>query len=219
MKSYLLLPVISLTLSCSTFRNPSQECVHDANNLRCVSFLRAIDAKSFTVRVHGESSLFGKMVKVNIKGIVSPDLKSSTLCEREKALKARKIIKRTLKRASRIDLLNIRKTGNLSIFADVLADSVYLKKIIFKKKLGRPADIYTREMPWCIDQAKQSTVPEGFPGKRKIIMQKLNSDGTTATERIDCGTGRCKLSTDKKTGWHYCTCIGKEGRAELDCCR
>jgi endonuclease YncB( thermonuclease family) len=114
----------------------AQDCTHTASELKCVEFVKNYDGDTFTVNIPNAPSFFAKKAKVRILGIDTAEIRTKNSCEKKMAKLAKKFVEERLKRAKRIDLINIDHDKYFRILADVIYDGKNLGKEILKEKLA-----------------------------------------------------------------------------------
>ncbi len=137
------------------------ECVHDANNLRCVKYLKNYDGDTITFNIQDVHPLLGEKINVRVLGVDTPEIKTKNKCELDKARVAKSLVNNLLKNATRIDLTNIQRDKYFRILADVNYDGKSLKDVLIKNNLAY-----------------------GYFGKSKVAQNWCSSTRETATSDI-----------------------------------
>jgi endonuclease YncB( thermonuclease family) len=75
--------------------------------------------------------------RVRVRGVDTPEIKGQCDSEIKAAIKARDYVRRYLKSANKIILLNVGKDKYQRILADVEVDGINLAQHIIEQKLGR----------------------------------------------------------------------------------
>ena len=133
-------------------------CTHDAKNFHCVKYIKNHDGDTVTVDIPGVHPLFGKGISVRVARVDTPEITSKNSCERKKAKLAKDFTAELLKKAYRIDLMNVEKDKYFRIVADVKLDGKSLNKYLLNTgdKLAVPYNGGTKnKVNWC----KKSPVP------------------------------------------------------------
>ena len=145
----LLLNPVNIKASAS---KKTLNCTHDAKNFRCVKYIRNHDGDTVTVDIPGVHPLLGKGISVRVAGVDTPEITSKNSCERKKAKLAKDFTAELLKKAYRIDLMNVEKDKYFRIVADVIFDGKSLGKYLLNTtvKIAVPYDGGTKaKVNWC----------------------------------------------------------------------
>lgn len=133
-------------------------CNHTASAFYCVEFLYNYDGDTINVRVPDVHPLIGEKISVRVAGIDTPELVSSDPCERSVARASRNFVRGMLSRASKIDLLDLKRDKYFRILADVVADGELVADALLANGLAYPYDGGTkRVVDWC-ERASQATL-------------------------------------------------------------
>jgi len=125
-------------------------CNHDRNTFRCVNYIRNYDGDTIIVNIPYVHQIIGENIPVRIRGIDTPEIRTSDRCERDIALKARQLVKTILQNAHRIDLENVKRDKYFRIDADVIAEGKSLQNILLKEKLAYPYNQGKKQkIDWC----------------------------------------------------------------------
>jgi micrococcal nuclease len=128
----------------------SDDCLHTAKELKCVEFVKNYDGDTFTVNIPKAPAFFANKAHVRILGIDTAEIRTRNPCEKKMAKLAKSFVESRLKRAKRIDLVNIGHDKYFRILADVIYDGKNLGQEILKEKL---AVVYTGKkklkVDWC----------------------------------------------------------------------
>lgn len=122
-----------------------------------VRFLYNYDGDTFTVNLSSSyvPDVFSKEISVRIKGIDTAEMTSKEPCAKEMAIKAKNYAYDMLRKAKRIDLLNVERDKYFRILADVILYESQVKKInlgqrLLIEKLALPYDGNTKfKGSWC----------------------------------------------------------------------
>lgn len=129
---------------------PSDYCEHDKFTFRCVKFIKNYDADTVTVDIPNIHPLLGEKIPVRVNGIDSPEVKGKSSCEKEAAKEAQQLVEALLKKASRIDLNNVRRDKYFRIGADITADGQSIKELLLKHKLAYEYEGKAKPLvDWC----------------------------------------------------------------------
>ena len=115
---------------------PEINCTHDAKTFRCVEYVRNYDADTITFNIPGTHPLLGKKAQVRVFGIDTPEIRTKDECEKKLAKEGKFVVKKMLKKAKVIHLINVKKGKYFRILADVLIDGVSLSKFLLKNNYG-----------------------------------------------------------------------------------
>jgi endonuclease YncB( thermonuclease family) len=113
MERRLLSLCILLCVGCTTIKNKGY------GNARVSNVVRVCDGDTFVANIEGYRPLIGKKIRIRIRGINTPELRSPDPVERQKAIEAKERLSRLLKTANRIELRNITRGKYFRIIADV----------------------------------------------------------------------------------------------------
>lgn len=128
----------------------NSECSHTKSSFQCVVFVRNYDADTITFNIPGLHPLLGKGIAVRVKGIDTPELRTTDACEKEVGYRAKKFVSKVMGKAGRINLKNIERGKYFRVVADVLVDGTSLTKKLLEKKLGYPYGGGTKkDVNWC----------------------------------------------------------------------
>jgi len=83
-----------------------------------VEFIRNHDGDTFTVRLKNTADVFGFNIPVRIKGIDTPEMKGTSLCEKFDAIEARDVLFNLLD-GKPIDLINCERDKYFRLLCDV----------------------------------------------------------------------------------------------------
>ncbi len=96
--------------------------------LTVTNFVRVYDGDTFYVDVEGLHSIIGKEMPIRIRGVETPEIRNNfnknKLCDREHELgmRAKAFVEERLKKATKIELLDISRGKYFRIVADVIYD-------------------------------------------------------------------------------------------------
>lgn len=126
------------------------ECQHDKSTFRCVKYLKNYDADTVTFNIPGVHPLLGEKISVRVNGIDAPEVRGKGPCEKDTARIARNLIEAELKRAKRIDLVNVDRDKYFRILADVMVDGANLSEKLLRNGLAYRYDGGTKKsVDWC----------------------------------------------------------------------
>jgi endonuclease YncB( thermonuclease family) len=140
--------MFSINQSFAKGTNPS-DCLHELNQLSCVRYVSNYDGDSFTFNALDIHPIFGEKVRFELSHFQAGALKSKDKCEKAKAIEAKALVKKTLKEAKRIDLVDITKTKSGKLRGDVLFDKQSLGTLLSKKSLAIPRSQDIKSYDWC----------------------------------------------------------------------
>lgn len=125
-------------------------CAHNDRNFHCVEYVRNYDSDTITFNIPKVPKLIGEKINVRVAHIDSPEKNGKLPCEKETARTAKNLVENLLKRAKRIDLLNVKRDKYFRILADVRIDGQDLKEVLLKNKLAYNYEGRTKEkLNWC----------------------------------------------------------------------
>ncbi|MBX7232379.1 MAG: thermonuclease family protein [Bdellovibrionales bacterium] len=132
------------------FPTHGDTCVHQETAFHCVKYIKNYDGDTITVDIPNVHPLLGKHISVRIRHIDSPEVKGDLPCEKDKARRAKNLVENLLKRAKKIDLVNVAKDKYFRILADVMVDNVSLKDVLIKNHLAYHYEGGTKQKNnWC----------------------------------------------------------------------
>lgn len=128
-------------------------CKHDEHNFRCVKVLRNYDADTITVEVPNVHPLIGSKIGVRVAGIDTPEMKGKNSCEKSKAAEAQRYVAELLRKAKRVDLVDVRREKYFRILAEVMIDGESLSEKLLERGYAYPYDGGTKaKVNWCAPQ-------------------------------------------------------------------
>jgi endonuclease YncB( thermonuclease family) len=146
----LLISIIFLFLVYTDTSPADNKCSHDNNTFRCVKYLRNYDADTITFNIPNIHPLIGQEIAVRVNGVDTAELRTKDKCEKKVGIIARDFVTGILKKAKRIDLINISRGKYFRIVADVIIDDKSLSKVLLDKFLAYPYDGGTKiKQDWC----------------------------------------------------------------------
>jgi micrococcal nuclease len=126
-------------------------CEHDANNFRCVKYVKNYDADTITVEIPGIHPLLGNKINVRVSGVDTPELRTKNQCEKAAGYKAKLAVEKILKKAERIDLVGVRRGKYFRIVADVIVDGASIGEYLLKAKMAYKYNGATKDLiNWCL---------------------------------------------------------------------
>ena len=137
-------------------------CTHDEKSLRCVQYIKNYDGDTVTFNIPRVHPLIGKKINIRVFGVDTPEIKSKSKCEKQKAEEAKKFVHHLLKKAKRIDLEKVKRGKYFRIVADIRFDGKSLTEYLLKSRLAYPYIGGTKlKRDWCkitqkTDQAKKA---------------------------------------------------------------
>lgn len=151
-KHYLLLSLIFILVSFSSFARRTTNCSHTATTFKCVKFLYNYDGDTLKVDIPRVNHFFGKNLGVRLNGIDTPEKRTRNLCEKELSKKAQKyLLYRILKsKSGTIELRNVKRGKYFRVVADVWVNGRNLNKAMVRKGLAVEYLGDTKaEVNWC----------------------------------------------------------------------
>jgi endonuclease YncB( thermonuclease family) len=120
-------------------------------------FLENYDGDTLTVNLpslraeddDGSEEVFWKEISVRIVGIDAPEMKAECKAEEKKAIKAKELVEKTLKKAKLVVLGNVSRDKYFRLLADVYADGESIGDMLIEAKLAVPYDGGTKAKVWC----------------------------------------------------------------------
>jgi len=116
-------------------KNP---CGPSESGFFCVKVVDVYDGDTLFIDIPGIPSVFGKRIGVRILGIDTAEIKSKDPCEKEKALQAKGVVKALIKKAQRVDIVQVKRDKYLRILGQVTADGRSIGEELIAKKLAFP---------------------------------------------------------------------------------
>ncbi len=134
-------------------------CKHDDHNFRCVKYLKNYDGDTITFDIPGIHPLIGKNISVRVRGLDTAEVSTKNKCEKRVGLYTKEQVAVLLKRAKRVDLLNVSREKYFRILADVIVDGKSLSENLMNAGLAYAYDGGTKMPPnWCdIEKMKVRT--------------------------------------------------------------
>ena len=140
---YILLFIIS-------FNTWSSDCQHTDTKFKCVEYVDNYDGDTIQVDIKGVHNLLGKRINVRLKGVDAPEIRTKSKCEKNKGRNAKKLVKSLLRKAKRIDLINIERDKYFRILADIIIDGKMLSGYLVKNNLAYEYHGGKRpKIDWC----------------------------------------------------------------------
>jgi len=128
----------------------ADDCAHTPTQFSCVQYRSNYDGDTITFNIPDVHPLFGEKISVRVNGIDTPEIKTKNSCEKSAGRSARSLVENLLKRAKRIDLVNIGRDKYFRILADVVFDGRNLKDVLLGQNLAYAYDGGTKKPPnWC----------------------------------------------------------------------
>lgn len=133
-----------------------ESCGHTSEAFHCVRFLSNYDGDTIQVQIPGVHPLLGEKISVRVLGVDTPEKTGTKPCEKQRAREAQKLVESLLKRAQRIDLLNIDRDKYFRILARVRFDGQDLSEVLLRNALAISYDGGRKpaSMDWCRIQKK-----------------------------------------------------------------
>lgn len=161
-----LITVLFLSVFCKAELDEAlaskKDCSHDAQNFRCVKFIKNYDADTATFLIPDVHPLLGEKISVRVRGIDTAEMSGKSPCEKDKAITARELVGKALESAKRIDLKNVERDKYFRVLADIYIDNKSLKDIITEAGLGYAYNGGTKQHPnWCEFGSKRIPAKDG----------------------------------------------------------
>ena len=132
------------------FSAERENCRHSRKHFRCVEYVKNYDGDTITVNIPNVHPLIGRSIKVRVKNIDTPEIKTNNACEKGKALTAQKEVEHLLQKARTIHLRNVSRGKYFRILADVTADGVSIGQYLLQKGLAAPyRGGKKQKINWC----------------------------------------------------------------------
>lgn len=133
-----------------TLNRPKDQCQHDEATFRCVQYLKNYDADTITFNIPHVHPLIGEKISVRVFGVDAPEIKGKNNCEKKKSKEAKLFVENLLKKAQKIDLVNVKRDKYFRILAEVMIDGKslgsYLKEShMVNAYFGKKKE----ETDWC----------------------------------------------------------------------
>ena len=126
------------------------DCQHTSSSFKCVEYVKNYDADTITFNIPQVHPLFGKKNNIRVSGVDTPEIRTKNSCEKQKARNAKNLVKSLLKKAKRIDLINLERGKYFRVVADVIVDGKSLSAYLLK---NGHAYAYSggkkKQMDWC----------------------------------------------------------------------
>lgn len=106
--------ILSLLISTSAFA--------DSFQIDPIDVTKVYDGDTFTVNLPNVPAVFGNEISVRIKGIDSPEIRTTCAYEKEAALLSRSYLTRMLESGQTIYLTNVERDKYFRLLADVSVD-------------------------------------------------------------------------------------------------
>ncbi|MEI7974097.1 MAG: thermonuclease family protein [Bdellovibrio sp.] len=129
----------------------AESCQHSSEAFRCVRFLSNYDGDTIQVQIPDVHPLIGEKISVRVLGVDTPEKTGTKPCEKQKAREAQRLVESLLRRAQRIDLLNLDRDKYFRILARVHFDGQDLSEILLGNALAIPygGGRKPASMDWC----------------------------------------------------------------------
>ncbi|MFW7377537.1 MAG: thermonuclease family protein [Oligoflexus sp.] len=126
------------------------DCAHTETSFACAEYVKNYDGDTITFNIRGLHPLLGENISVRVKGIDTPELRTSDNCEQRLGVHARNYVSATLLRANRIELMNIERDKYFRVLANVRVNGRYLERSLLGQGLAVPYDGGTKlKVDWC----------------------------------------------------------------------
>lgn len=108
------------------------------------------DGDTIKVNVSGWPAIVGNKISVRVNGIDTPEMRDKSVKIKELANLAKDFVNRKLRKAEKVELLNMQRDKYFRILADVEIDGNNLGELLIKAKLAKPYDGGTKDA-WTIN--------------------------------------------------------------------
>lgn len=141
--------VFLLFIAGNAMAYPTSKLVLPAGSIDAV-----YDGDTFTISLDYLPDVFGLQLPVRIKGIDTPEMRSSCSTleqrnrEKELAIRSKETLQAILQDARRIDLIDLGRDKYFRLLAIVIADGRNVSDILIEKGLAVPYDGGTK-VGWC----------------------------------------------------------------------
>lgn len=144
MKSlFLSLSLVIIVLGCSVSSSKSYK------SLKVKKIIRVYDGDTFYVNLKKTHPLLGENIGIRINGIDTPEMRGSSPCVKEMAVKAKDFLEKRLKESRSIKLLNCERGKYFRIIADVSVDGRDIADELIQKGYAIPYDGGTKSKWTC----------------------------------------------------------------------
>lgn len=113
-------------------------CGPSEGGFSCVKVVDVYDGDTLFIDIPGIPPVFGKRIGVRILGIDTAEMRSKDSCEKEKALQAKGVVKALIKKAQRVDIVQVQRDKYFRILGQVTADGRSIGEELIAKKLAFP---------------------------------------------------------------------------------
>lgn len=140
----------------------NEECKHDNETFRCVKYIKNHDGDTITVDIPGIHPLIGKNIGVRVRGLDTAEVSTKNLCEKRVGKFTKEQVEVLLKKAKRIDLVNVSREKYFRILADVKIDGKSLSEHLLKSGLAYSYDGGKKRPPdWCAVEKQRLPASNG----------------------------------------------------------
>jgi len=108
------------------------------------------DGDTFTISVDGWPPIVGQKISVRVLGVDTPEMRDKRREIKLLAIAAKDFTSTKLKRAGKIELLNMTRDKYFRILADVEVDGNNLGELLIEKGLAKPYDGGTK-VKWTME--------------------------------------------------------------------
>lgn len=120
------------------------------------------DGDTCTVTIMGLPAVFGRHLPVRLAGIDAPEINGKCPRERELAIQARDLVRRRLRQAVQVDLLNPARDKYFRLLARIHADGHDLSAELLAQGLAVPYKGGHKESAWCAGGPRQNEIEGGL---------------------------------------------------------
>lgn len=118
------------------------------NKLAVDAIVSVYDGDTFTANLYSLPAIFGDSLSVRLRGIQTPEIRGTTGCEKEAAIRARDFLARKLKGACRVELSDMGRDKYFRLDCTVYADGHNVNQMMLDSGLAVPYDGTTAKPAW-----------------------------------------------------------------------
>lgn len=107
------------------------------------------DGDTIRFDIPGVHPLLGENIPVRVRGVDAPEIRAHCPKEKERAMRAKAMVRERLSKAMRITLMDVGRDKYFRIVARVVADGVDVGEMLIGAGVAVPYDGGTKAMGWC----------------------------------------------------------------------
>ncbi|MBF0295594.1 MAG: thermonuclease family protein [Magnetococcales bacterium] len=107
------------------------------------------DGDTIRFDIPGVHPLLGENIPVRVRGVDAPEIRAQCPEEKERAMRAKAMVREQLSKATRITLIEVGRDKYFRIVARVVADGVDVGEMLIGAGLAVPYNGGTKTMGWC----------------------------------------------------------------------